>query len=95
MHLKFDVKRVRGATLSIRLEDNRPMPQGATAVIAGSTDESPVGMGGELYLTGLAETNVVRVTWRGQQCELIVPYAATITEPLPDLGAFTCKGIKP
>jgi outer membrane usher protein len=36
----------------------------------------------------------VTITWRGQSCELDVSYPPN-ADPLPDLGTFLCKGVKP
>ena len=65
--LRFPVKRSRGALLTVVLENGDPLPAGALAqIIRDSVEEDevfPVGMGGELYLTGLAASNRLRVTW--------------------------------
>jgi outer membrane usher protein len=63
------------------------------AEIIGEKEEFPAGVKGEVYLTGLAASNRVRVTWRGQTCEFTVPFPET-TEPLPHLGTYTCTGVK-
>ncbi|MEA3155415.1 MAG: outer rane usher protein, partial [Betaproteobacteria bacterium] len=57
-------------------------------------EEFAVGMKGEIYLTGLQEMNRLRITWRGQSCELSVPFPET-TDPLPHLGTYTCAGVAP
>ena len=96
--LKFPVKRSRGALLTVVLENGEPLPAGALAQIIGdSVDENgvfPAGMGGELYLTGLAASNQLRVTWLEQSCEFMLPFPES-TEPLPYLGTYTCTRVAP
>jgi outer membrane usher protein len=92
--LRFPVKHSRGATLTLVLDDGKPMPAGAVATIAGRAEEFPVGLQGRLYLADLESDNRVRITWRGQHCELAVQFAQTL-EPLPDLGTRQCAGVKP
>ncbi|MDC1509682.1 fimbria/pilus outer membrane usher protein [Oceanospirillaceae bacterium] len=96
--LKFPVKRSRGALLTVVLENGDPLPAGALAQIIGdSVDENgvfPAGMGGELYLTGLAVSNRLRVTLLEQSCEFILPFPES-TDPLPHLGTYICTGVNP
>jgi outer membrane usher protein len=96
--LKFPIKRSRGALLTVVLENGEPLPAGALAQIIGdSVDENgvfPAGMGGELYLTGLAASNQLRVTWLEQSCEFMLPFPES-TEPLPYLGTYTCTRVAP
>jgi outer membrane usher protein len=90
--IDFPARRSRGAMLTIVLDDGTPMPPGATVHIAGHERYFPVGLDGETYVTGLGERNRLIVRWRGRQCEIDVPFAAT-SDPLPQLGSYTCKGI--
>ena len=53
----------------------------------------PAGMGGEVYMTGLTADNRLRVTWRGQTCEIVLPFPET-AEPMPHLGSYTCAGVQ-
>jgi outer membrane usher protein len=92
--VKFPIKRSRGATLTIQLEDGTPLPTGASVQIIGEDKIYAVGYDGEAYVVGLGPTNRLRATWRGQSCELDVPFAAG-ADPLPALGTFICKGVKP
>lgn len=92
--LQFPVKRSRGALLTVVLENGEPLPAGAVAQIVGEKNEFPAGLRGEVYLTGLAASNRLRVTWRGQSCAFTVPFPDT-PEPLPHLGTYTCTGVKP
>ena len=96
--LKFPIKRSRGALLTVVLENGDPLPAGALAEIIRDSDEEdevfPAGMGGELYLTGLATSNRLRVTWLKQSCEFMLTFPES-TEPLPYLGTHTCTRVEP
>ena len=91
--LAFPIKRSLGALIAVVLENGQPLPAGATARIAGGSDEFPSGERGEIYLTGLAAANRLQVSWRGQSCEFTVLFPAT-DDPLPHLGNHTCTGVK-
>jgi outer membrane usher protein len=92
--LQFPVKRSRGALLTVLLENGEPLPAGAVAQIIPEKEEHPAGLRGEIYLTGLSASNRLQVSWRGQSCEFTVLFPDT-GEPLPHLGTYTCKGVKP
>jgi len=96
--LKFPVKRSRGALLTVVLDNGEPLPAGAQAQIIGDNVEEnevfPTGMRGEVYLTGLAVSNRLRVTWREQSCEFVLPFPES-TDPLPHLGTYICTGVEP
>ena len=96
--LKFPVKRSRGALLTVLLENGEPLPAGALAEIIGDSDEEnevfPIGLRGELYLTGLGASNRLRVTWLKQSCEFMLTFPES-TEPLPYLGTHTCTRVEP
>jgi len=91
----FPVKRERGGTLRVILDDGSDLPSGALSQIEGKDEEFPVALRGEAYLTGFEATNRIRFTWKGQSCTIDVPYPGTTTEALPHLGTFICKGVQP
>lgn len=80
--------------LTILLDDGSPVPAGAMVQIDGRLDAVPVGMHGETYLTGLSQSNQVRLTWGGQTCQMMVLYLPS-DEPIAQLGVYTCSGVKP
>jgi outer membrane usher protein len=92
--IAFPVRRSFGGLITLVLDDGQPVPAGAVAQIVGQSQEFPTGMNGQVYLTGLALSNQVRVSWRGQSCELMVLFAPT-SEPLPQLGTYVCTGVNP
>jgi outer membrane usher protein len=96
--LKFPVKRSRGALLTVVLENGEPLPSGAQVrILGGYTQENeafPTGLRGEVYLTGLAARNRLRVTWLEQSCEFVLPFPES-ADPLPHLGTYICTGVEP
>ena len=96
--LKFPIKRSRSALFSVVLENGEPLPAGAQAQIIGdNVPESelfPTGLRGEVYLTGLAASNRLRVTWKEQSCEFDLSFPES-TDPVPHLGTYTCIGVEP
>lgn len=92
--VKFPITSTRGATLTIKLADGKPLPAGATVQILGQTQNFPVGLDGEVYLTGLQAHNEIEANWDHQSCRLQVSMPQT-DDPLPDLGTFTCNLASP
>ncbi|HVC12935.1 MAG TPA: fimbria/pilus outer membrane usher protein [Burkholderiales bacterium] len=92
--LKFPVQASRGALFKVRLQDGKPLPAGATVRLNGRKEAFPVGLDGEVYVTGLQPSNRVHATWRGQGCNFEVAFPKT-SDPLPKLGTFACKGVLP
>jgi outer membrane usher protein len=94
MQVRFPIKRSHGALVIVVLENGKPLPAGAVAQIAGAEEQFPVGLRGEVYLTGLAADNQVRLRWQGRECEIALAFPET-TDPLPHLGTHVCTGVRP
>jgi len=92
--IRFPVRRLRGGVLYLTLENGEAMPAGAIAHIQGQAEEFPVALGGELYANGFGDKDRVLVTWKEQTCAVDVVYPRT-EDPLPDLGRFVCRGVRP
>jgi outer membrane usher protein len=90
--LTFPVTRSRGAIVVIKLDDGSDLPAGAEVTVDSQVAPFPVGLRGEVYLTGLDETSRLRATWNGQSCDMTISFPAT-ADPLPRLGPVTCQGI--
>lgn len=90
--LKFPVRRSRGATITIVMDNGQPLPAGATVEIIGQQERFPTALQGKVYITGLAPNNYLHVLWHEKSCEIEVHFADT-EEPLPDLGSFICHGV--
>ena len=93
--IDFPVKRERGGTLRIMLEDGSELPSGALSKIEGKDEEFPVALHGEAYLTGFEAQNRIQFSWKGQRCVIDVAYPEKTAEALPHLGTFICKGVQP
>lgn len=91
LRLAFPVRRSRGAIFDIVLENGEPLPAGAIVTVAGRSEEFPVGLRGEVYVTGLEPSNRLAVTWGQQRCALNVSFPES-DDPLPHLGSFECRG---
>jgi len=94
VRIEFPIKHAHGVTMTIHLEDGKPVSAGATIRIVGNTDSFVVGYGGQAYVDGLDANARMRVTWQGQACEFDIKFTKT-TDMLPDLGTFICKRAKP
>jgi outer membrane usher protein len=94
IEVKFPIKHSRGATLTIQLENGKPIPVGASVQEVGKEEINVVGYDGEVYIVGLASTTTLRATWNNQSCTFNVSFSVS-ANPLPDLGIFICKGVKP
>jgi outer membrane usher protein len=94
VYLEFPIRRARSATLKILLEDGSPVPAGATARLDGSSDSFPVAQEGATFLTDLSQANRLVVSWQQQTCSIEFDFTPG-DDPLPELGAFVCIGMRP
>lgn len=88
--VSFPMRPARGALLRLILENGKTPPPGAQVRIEDRTESFPVGLDGEVYLTGLAATHRARAEWNGQRCAFEVS-AAQNGEPVPHLGTVLCR----
>jgi len=94
IEVKFPIKHSRGATLTIHLENGKPLPVGASVQEAGKTGIYTTGYDGEIYVTGLEPRTTFVAAWAGQRCTFDVNFSES-PDPMPDLGIFICKGVNP
>jgi len=92
--LRFPVERPRGALLIVQMENGEPLPAGALVQVSGHGEEFPSGLRGEVYVTGLADSNRLRASWSGKSCEFVMSYSQT-EDPLPRLGPYVCRSVSP
>jgi outer membrane usher protein len=92
--VSFPVRPARGALLRLVLEDGKTPPPGAQVQIEDRPDRFPVGLEGEVYLTGLAAINRARVEWNGRHCAFEVRDPQN-GEPVPHLGTVLCTEERP
>jgi outer membrane usher protein len=91
--LRFSVKLSHGALLNLTLDDGEPAPIGTEVRVAGQENEFPVGMRGEVYVTGLEETNQLQAIWNKQTCSFSVDVPPD-SGPTPRFGPIRCSGVK-
>ncbi|QHI98830.1 fimbria/pilus outer membrane usher protein [Xylophilus rhododendri] len=87
--LRFPVRRMRGATLTVTRADGQPLPAGASAGLDGLPGVFPFGDEGRLYLEGLEDRNRVHVQGPGVDCVFDLSLPAD-SGPVPELGVYRC-----
>lgn len=92
--LRFPVARPRGALLLVQLDNGEPLPAGAFVQVSGQEEQFPSGLRGEVYVTGLADSNELRANWTDKSCKFVMSYSQT-DDPLPRLGPYVCKSVSP
>ena len=92
IEVKFPIKRSRGATFTLILENGQPLPVGAWVQKIKSKEIFTVGYKGEVYINNLSSITQLRATWKNQTCEFTIQLI-TSSDPLPDLGTILCRGI--
>lgn len=92
--VSFPVRPARGALLRLVLDDGKNPPPGAQVQLDDRAERFPLGLNGEVYLTGLAASQRGRAAWNGRRCsfELQVPQT---NDPLPHLGTVPCREARP
>ncbi|BBI99207.1 fimbriae usher protein [Ferrigenium kumadai] len=91
---EFPIKKTRGGTLVIVLEDGSFIPSGATVMMLDHEEEYPIGQRGEVFLPDLSESNELLVNWKGKGCQINIKLPPD-SPPLADLGKYTCEGVLP
>jgi outer membrane usher protein FimD/PapC len=76
--------------LSVYMEDGTPALPGSMATLDGAGDRFPVGLDGEVQLWGAQQGARVVVDTGSGLCEFVLDVELP-DEPMPDLGAFTCR----
>ncbi|MBI4207697.1 MAG: fimbrial biogenesis outer membrane usher protein [Betaproteobacteria bacterium] len=92
--VSFPVRPAHGALLRLILEDGKTPPPGAQVRLEDRADRFPVGLDGEVYLTGLAAINRARAEWNGRHCIFEVR-APQNGEPVPHFGTVLCREERP
>jgi outer membrane usher protein len=90
--VEFAVRGGKAALLSIVLDDGQPAPPGATVQIEGETQDFLVARRGEAYVTGLKDSNRLRLQWHDRTCRLdlqLPPGGPEITRA----GPLRCTGV--
>jgi outer membrane usher protein len=88
--VRFPVRESFSGIATFIDERGNAIPSGATLTINADTAAVPIAERGNAFLTGLKETNRIRVTFGGRSCTISIKYQRT-EDPQPNLGVFTCK----
>ena len=88
--VEFSLDASRSLMLHAIQTNGEPVPEGALAHIEGRAQPSLVGLNGMLYVSGMNQPQVARVTWPGFACVLAVPMPDD-NHPLPNIGEVTCE----
>jgi outer membrane usher protein len=86
----FGVKPARAAMAAIVLEDGSALPSGATVRLDGRPDEFVSAPGGEVYLTGLGDTDSGVAAWSGGTCRFSLHYRKG-SDVQPRLDGIVCR----
>jgi outer membrane usher protein len=87
--IRFEARKERSALVRIVTPDGKPLPEGAAVRVKGRTEAFPVAMGGEAFLTDLADEQDIEVMHRGRGC-IIALHLDRASPPVADLGPFVC-----
>jgi outer membrane usher protein len=90
--VEFAVRGGKAALVSLTFDDAQPVPAGATVTVEGDSQEYLVARHGEAYLSGLKDSNRIRVHWKGHECAL----ALQLPSGAPDIsrvGPLRCAGV--
>jgi len=91
VHLEFDVRRGRSALVSLLAPDGAPLSTAARVIDTASGQQLPVGMNGEVFLTGLPDAGtLLRIEIEGRGCEVEVKPEGE--DPVLELGPYRCRG---
>jgi outer membrane usher protein len=87
--LKFEAKKVTGATVILVDENDKPLPAGAKVRTDGQEDEQ-VALNGKVFMPNIELPAVVTASWGNKQCtaKALAPASSIV---LPTVGPFICK----
>jgi outer membrane usher protein len=89
LYLEFDVRRGRSALVSLLAPDGSPLSTAAQVTDTSSGRQLPVGMNGEVFLTGLPDAGTrLRIEIGGKDCEVDVRPEGD--DPVLELGPYRC-----
>jgi outer membrane usher protein len=89
---EFSVRGGKAALLSIVFDDGEPAPPGASLRIEGEDRDFLVARRGEAYVTGLKDSNRLRLRWREGSCRLDVRLPPGGPE-IAHVGPLRCTGV--
>ncbi len=90
----FPVRSGRGALIKLVLDDGQGVPAGTQVDLVGDSKEFFVNRRGEAFVTGLQTSNVLRLNWKTQSCDVAVLLPAGQSDDILRLGPLLCAGVK-
>jgi outer membrane usher protein len=90
VNVDFGATRSRSAVVNVRLENGQPLPGGATLRLQDGSEDFLSAPGGDVYLDGLRERNVVVAHFEGSSCQFPLDLRGS-DDPQPQLGQVTCR----
>jgi outer membrane usher protein len=90
----FPVRSGRGALLRIMFDDGEPAPAGAEVELVGDKEGFFVARRGESFVTGMKDSNQVRLKWKGASCLFDVKLPPGAADEIARVGPLICQGVK-
>lgn len=93
--LSFAVRSGRAALVTVRLPDGQAAPIGAEIELVGDTQRFMVGRGGLAFVTGLQNSQQLRLHWKGSSCQMLLALAPGDPNDIARPAPLTCNGVSP
>jgi outer membrane usher protein len=90
--VEFAVRGGKAALMTITFDDGEPAPAGATVTLDGESKEAMVARRGEAYISGLKDSNRLRLHWQGHECALTLQLPADAPD-ISRVGPLRCTGV--
>lgn len=90
----FPVRSGRAALLKIKLDDGGVVPAGAVVTIEDEDRDFYVAHRGEAFVTGLQDSNQLKLLWKKQDCLLTVNLPPKNLAEIARVGPLICHGVK-
>jgi outer membrane usher protein len=90
----FPVRNGRAALLKIKLDDGGVVPAGAVVQIEDEDRDFYVAHRGEAFVTGLQDSNQLKLLWKNQDCLLTVNLPHKNLTEIARVGPLICHGVR-
>lgn len=96
VEVEFKMKEVHNASATLVLESGEAIPEGSTITIKDNPETFLSAIGGEIYLTGLTQSNQGKAEWGGGACTFSFNLGKSDPlNPIPNVGKLICHEDKP
>lgn len=93
--LGFSVRRGLAALVTVRFPDGQTAPAGAEIELVGDTQRFPVGRGGQAFITGLKNSQQLRLHWKGGSCLMPLLLAPGAPDDIARPPPLVCESALP